>query len=35
MLYADDTMLLLGDTEGSLKEAMMIIKKCGVFGPSN
>lgn len=31
MLYADDTMLLLGDTEGSLKEAMMIIKKCREF----
>ena len=31
MLYADDTMLLLGDTSGSLREAMSVIQTFGSF----
>lgn len=31
MLYADDTMLLLGDTAESLKEAMAVIKWFGIY----
>lgn len=31
MLYADDTMLFLGDTEKSLSEAMSLIRRFGVY----
>lgn len=31
MLYADDTMLLLGDTSSSLREAMGVIQRFGHY----